>query len=69
MAQKKWIGEIPKTCQICGEPLEYLFVDGVTLPTGQWAIMDVFCHSMYGAGIGEGLGQMYDNITGKKLEG
>ena len=65
--EKKWIGEIPKSCIICSKPLKGAFVDGRTV-YGSWAIMCTVCHIVFGVGLGTGKGQLY-NTLGEKLKG
>ena len=60
--RKKWYGTPPEKCQVCGEPLRGLFVDGKTL-AGPWARMCILCWHSQGGRIGTGLGQMYDLNT------
>lgn len=65
---KKWTGEIPPMCDICGDPLTKWFVDGKT-EMGSWVIMCPGCFKVYGVGLGVGLGQKYNVADGKKVAG
>ena len=65
---KKWIGEIPTKCDLCGHDLVNVFVDGRMLTAHSWAVMCSSCFELFGAGIGPGYGQLY-NTRGEKLEG
>ena len=65
---KKWMGTVPKSCDLCNKPLKQQFVDGKT-QRGPWALMCGVCHSRNGYGIGTGLGQRYDLVTLEKVEG
>ena len=56
--KKRWYGILPKTCDICKEPLKRFFIDGKT-KLGPWAIMCLNCHSDFGVGTGLGKGQKY----------
>lgn len=62
--KKKWIGESPKTCGICGTKLKRVFVDALVRaphwPRGIWAFTCELCHTQYGFGLGTGLGQKYE---------
>ncbi len=65
---ERWLGYLPKDCEICGDEIRVAFVDGKTI-AGQWAKMCTECHSVFGVGLGTGLGQKYSMKTGEKLEG
>lgn len=65
---KKWMGGVPKNCDICHVPLEKTFVDGRTA-FGPWAIMCEACHRDQHIGLGTGKGQKYDLKTLEKIEG
>ena len=67
MSKLKWIGLIPKYCDICKKPLKIFFVDGRT-KMGPWAIMCSSCHREHGVGIGIGKGQKYSILGGQKIE-
>jgi len=60
--QKQWCGTIPDACENCGLPLHKKFVDGSAprLQGGAWMILCLSCHARHGAGLGDGLGQMYE---------
>ena len=64
----KWMGGIPKTCDLCHQDLIQQFIDGRT-QMGPWAILCAVCHSRYGCGLGIGSGQRYDLKTLEKVEG
>lgn len=66
---KKWTGEIPPMCDICGDPLTKWFVDGGVSFGGSWCIMCPGCFAFYGLGLGTGLGQKYNVVDGKKVAG
>ena len=55
----KWHGITPKTCDICGNKLKKVFIDGRT-NLGAWAIMCEHCHRERGVGLGIGKGQKYE---------
>jgi len=65
--KKYWCGPIPKKCDICGEILTDVWIDGRTI-YGPWADMCRTCHGRIGCGVGVGNGQMYD-CREKKLRG
>jgi hypothetical protein len=65
---KKWAGLPPGLCDICGEPILDVFIDGKTVQ-GAWAIMCVPCHGRFGLGLGTGKGQKYLKATSEKIEG
>jgi cytochrome c553 len=44
-------------------------VDGRLRTRSSWAWMCVPCHEAQGVGLGTGRGQLYDTLTGRKLEG
>ena len=54
----QWIGDVPKTCNLCGRTLGTVFIDGNSR-AGGWAIMCGDCHKYHGYGLGVGRGQMY----------
>ncbi len=65
----KWLGD--KICNFCREDVakqEY-FVDGRVSCTSSWALMCEKCFSVYGEGIGVGIGQVYNSKTFEKIEG
>lgn len=64
----KWMGGIPKKCDICGVPLEKFFIDGKTR-FGAWAIMCEGCHRDQRIGLGIGKGQKFDLKTLEKIDG
>lgn len=68
MELKKWMGGIPKTCDLCHKELKQQFVDGRT-QMGPWGIMCATCHSKVGCGLGLGQGQRYDLQTLNKVAG
>lgn len=60
----KWIGEIPKYCNICKQDIIDVFVDGrigndLSLP---WGFMCETCHSLSGVKLKWGHGQKYKKI-------
>lgn len=55
-----WCGTPEKRCNLCGKPLERVFVDGRVLGRTCWAIFCLECHDKHGVGLGVGLGQRYD---------
>ena len=65
---KKWLGDLPATCNICNKPLATTFFDGKT-QMGPWAIMCSSCHKVHGIGLGTGRGQKYDAKTKEKVAG
>lgn len=66
--KKRWQGQPPTHCDLCGRKLSQQFIDGMT-QMGSWAIMDPGCHHYKGVGLGTGIGQRYDFVTLEKLEG
>jgi hypothetical protein len=72
MAEQRWMGDIPKKCDLAGmvpgkHDMSEGFVDGGT-QFGPWANMCLACHKVHGVGLGTGKGQRYD-ATGLKVEG
>jgi len=67
MPKLKWLGTIPRKCEICEERLVEEFVDGRT-KLGLWAIMCVGCFKVHGVGLGLGKGQKYLIQGGQKIE-
>lgn len=61
----RWLGLLPKECDICHHPIKEAFIDGAT-KFGPWAIMCPKCHSQVGRGLGTGQGQQY-NASGVKV--
>lgn len=59
---KKWIGSEPDNCELCHNPYEGYFIDGMT-NSGRWALMCVSCHRKNGGTLGTGYGQKYDLKT------
>jgi len=68
MGKKKWMSTKPVTCEICGNPLKDVFIDG-KIKLGPWAIMCERCHAILGEGLGPGKGQKYDLNRLEKIEG
>ena len=66
MPKLKWLGILPKTCDLCQGSLKKEFIDGKT-KMGPWAIMCSKCFQTSGVGLGLGHGQRY-SIDGHKLE-
>ena len=65
---KKWLGDRPEKCDLCGTGLEgQAFVDGKTR-MGPWGIMCRPCHKTKGVGLGLGRGQLY-NYRSEKIGG
>lgn len=54
-----WQGSPITVCQLCHKTINKRFVDGKT-SRGPWAIMCIPCFALYGRGLGEGSGQMYE---------
>lgn len=54
-----WMGKAPVHCDVGGEPIATLFVDGRTV-MGPWGNMCMTCHKKFGSGVGVGKGQMYE---------
>ena len=66
--KKYWQGNVGR-CDICRKTIKRCFVDGAT-QEGPWAKMCSLCSRLWGKGIGEGLGQVYQEtecIDGVKL--
>lgn len=61
---KRWIGDVPKQCDMCKSPIAHAFVDGATRynspGAGRWASMCLKCHKVHGMGLGVGMGQQYE---------
>lgn len=60
----KWVGGIPKCCDICKQDIVDVFVDGrigidLTLP---WGFMCVTCHYLSGVTLKWGHAQKYKKI-------
>lgn len=62
---KKWMGTVPKKCDICGRNIGTVFIDGRT-SMGPWGCLCPECHKHYGYGLGTGKGQKYRKT---KVEG
>lgn len=63
--RKYWLGQVPKSCEICGKPIEKVFYDARTRH-GPWACMCKTCFTL-GPGVGKlgtGLGQEYTEEEG-----
>ncbi len=56
--QKKWVGDKPTKCDLCGGTIRRTFIDGKTR-MGPWGIMCRSCHFVNGVGLGTGKGQRY----------
>lgn len=59
-----WVGDGPKTCELCDDPIGQEFIDGRLGPSpwsrmGSWACVCPECHAAYGTGLGLGRGQRY----------
>ena len=67
-AKKKWAGQPPTVCELCGGPFEGVFIDGRT-QGGPWGLLCAGCHALHGVGLGLGKGQKYDLVTLEKVEG
>lgn len=74
VAKKKWMGDPPMGCDICGKMFgpspgagDY-FVDGRT-KVGMWGIMCLPCHKVHGVGFGTGRGQEYEHRSLVKIRG
>lgn len=59
-----WTDQAPKKCDYCEFEIGWTFIDGKTID-GPWAIMCPYCYFRKGAGLGEGLGQLY----GREVDG
>jgi hypothetical protein len=71
VTEKKWLSAPPKTCDLCGGPINNEFIDGQTV-YGPWGNMCPKCHKVAGIGLGMGRGQHYrKNGVGEfiKVEG
>ena len=64
----KWMGQVPRECDLCDVPLVDFWIDGRTM-FGSWANMCIPCHEHMGMGLGTGKGQKYDLKTQEKVEG
>ena len=67
---RKWVGDPPKDCDLCGRAITTAFIDGKTyegttrgMPGGRWACMCLKCHASKGVGLGEGVGQQYEKTV------
>jgi len=56
---KMWLSRPPDKCEIEGEVITDVFIDGATI-MGPWACMCPSCHNRFGKGLGLGLGQRYE---------
>ena len=56
---KQWVGEAPDKCDIGGEAIKDIFIDGRT-DLGAWAFMCPDCHKEHGFSLGTGKGQKYE---------
>jgi hypothetical protein len=56
---KRWCGDPPTACDLCGRKITDVFVDGKTL-RGPWGNLCLLCHCQYGIGLGTGRGQKYE---------
>ena len=61
----EFIGEAPKTCQLCEEKIAIAFYDAKLKRNGPWAYVCPECHIDACYGVGLGRGQRYDKIDGK----
>jgi len=52
----------PAKCDLCGEPLTTVFIDGKT-SRGVWAYMCLECWKTKGVGLGVGKGQKYEKTA------
>jgi hypothetical protein len=59
-----------RKCDICGDDLRSIFIDGKARH-GPWANMCSYCHANVGCGLGTGRGQKYELRNGfwTKIEG
>jgi len=64
---KIWQGSKPEKCQLCNKEFDFAFVDGITKPTGQWAMMCPSCHIERGMGTGFRKGQLYTLSPDRKV--
>lgn len=67
MSTKRWESKTPILCELCGQVLESVFVDGKTL-LGFWAIMCEYCHEENGGRRGIGRGIVYDIKTLERID-
>lgn len=74
MEKKKWMGDAPEKCDLCGRRFGTLFPGGRTIfidgrtKQGPWGLLCGPCHCDHGVGLGEGDGQMYDLETREKIK-
>jgi len=66
--RRKWIWELPVTCDNCKTTLERVFVDTYT-KDGKWMNLCLDCHAIMGTGYGPGRGQRYNINTRMKEVG
>jgi len=55
-----WMSPPPEKCDIRGEPIIDVFIDGRNQINGKWGCMCPACFESYGYGLGTGLGQRYE---------
>lgn len=68
---KRYLGDPPKLCDMCGRKITSSFIDGATV-MGLWAFMCGSCHTEVGVGLGAGKGQKYARVDDggwKKIAG
>lgn len=55
----RWMGLPPSKCQICGDKIGSLFVNGRLAIGGTWKLMCMTCHGKRGCGFGTNRGILY----------
>jgi hypothetical protein len=64
-----WAGQIPKSCDTCGDIIVDTFYDAATTHQGRWACMCATCFTL-GPGVcklGQGFGQKYEKQANGKF--
>lgn len=62
--QKKWIGPVPKRCDICHAALTDIFFDARSTVVGRWGNFCQSCFESHTTGrLGIGHGQRYENTA------
>jgi hypothetical protein len=55
----QWNGFNPQKCDVCGERIRALFINGRLIKDGTWRIMCMPCNGRHGSGYGENRGILY----------
>lgn len=63
----EYVGARPTNCDICGEILTDVFVDGISRNDGAYHFMCEKCHAQHGVGLGPQAGNKYSIKQTKKI--